>query len=71
MATASDETMTPVRIWQLSRSTSSWHLRTQLAGSPWVSWNRNSTGWPISAALGVDHLLDQLQVRMTWLPSSA
>ena len=71
MAAASEETMTPVRMRQLSRSTSSWHLRTHIAGSPCVSWNRNSIGRPITPPLASVIFLTSRQVRITWLPRRA
>ena len=42
-----------------------------MAGSPWVSWNRNSTGRPITPPLASVIFLTSRQVRITWLPSSA
>src|SRR3981189_836899 len=74
IAAASEDTMTPVRMRQPSRSTSSCDLRTAAAGSPAVSWDRNSTGRPGTppcvlvtklprradhAPLGIPHLLPQ------------
>jgi hypothetical protein len=70
-ASASDEAMIPVNRLTRWRSTISWALRTQVAGLPWVSSKRNSTGRPSRPPRSFHSSATSLQVRTTWAPSAA